>query len=223
MKDSARRLTETFQHVQTFAKENPDLFPEGNFAREQLDVIDSALEKLEKHAAAQVAGRDASRHGAKSKTAARDALIRLLEAISRTARPFAARTPGLMEKFRVPHNESYQGLVAAARAIAAAALPLKAEFVKRGMPADFLEDLEELIEDLDEAHAQRIEGRDSRYEATLAIDAELERGVGALRELDPIMRNTLADAAVKLGAWLSASHVERPARRNKAEEVKPAG
>ena len=45
-------------------------------------------------------------------------------------------SPGLLEKFRVPHNQSNQAVLAAARAFAAAALPLKAEFVKRGMRPD---------------------------------------------------------------------------------------
>ena len=36
-----------------------------------------------------------------------------------------------------------------------------------------------------------------------------------------LSRNRLAEDPVKLGAWLSASHVERPARRNKTGAEKP--
>jgi hypothetical protein len=222
MKDSGRHLAETFRHVQEFGRDNTALFPEGSFAAEQLTAIDLALEDLGKHTAAQAESRGAARQGTRSKAAAREALMRTLEAISRTARPLEAQTPGITEKFRVPHNQSYQEVLAAARAIASAALPLKAEFIKRGMPADFLEDLQADIEALEEAHAHRAEGRDSHYEATLAIEDATERGVHALRELDPIMRNTLADDPLKLGAWLNACHVERPARRNKTDDAKPS-
>ena len=118
-------------------------------------------------------------------------------------------------------EQSDQDVLAAARAFAAAARPLKAEFVKRGMREDFIEDLEANIGAFDEAIARRIESRGSHVESTAAIDDATERGVGALRELDPIMRNILADDPAKLAAWLSASHVERAARRAGKEDVKP--
>ena len=104
---------------------------------------------------------------------------------------------------------------AAARAFVAAALPLKAEFVKRGMPADFLDDLEADIAALEEAQTRKIEGRDSHVGATAAIDDEIERGMNAVQELDPAMRNTFAHNAAKLAAWTSASRVERAPRRTK--------
>jgi hypothetical protein len=132
-----------------------------------------------------------------------------------------AASPGVTEKFRVPHNQSDQNVLAAARAFAAAALPLKAEFVKRGMRPDFIEDLEAKTEALDNAIKSKIESRGSHVESTAAIDDATERGIAALRELDPIMRNTLADDTVGLAAWLSASHVERAARRGRKENGKP--
>ena len=207
--------------MQTFGKENVALFPATSFAGEQFAVIDDVLEELEQHATTQAAGLSAAREGTTGKAAARDELMRALEAISRTARPMAANSPGLLEKFRVPHNQSNQAVLAAARAFAAAALPLKAEFVKRGMRPDFIEDLEANIEAFDEAITRKIESRESHVETTAAIDDATERGVTALRELDPIMRNILADDPSKLAAWLSASHVERSARRSKKEDGKP--
>ena len=221
MKDMDRRLNETFRRVQAFGREQAALFPPTSFTGEQLAVIDSVLEELERHASAQAGGLRAARQGTMSRGAAREQLMRTLEAISRTARPMAAQTPGLTEKFRVPRNQSDQAVLAAARAAAAAATPIKAEFLKRGMRPGFLEDLEADIEALEEAITRQIESRGSHVESTAAIEDATERGIRALRELDPIMRNTFADDPVKLAAWLSASRVERPARRNKTEAEEP--
>ena len=221
MKDLERRRHETFLRVQVFASENAAQFPSESFAGEQFAVIKDVLEGLETHTSAQAAGLGASRQGTTSKAAARDELMRTLEAISRTARPMAATMPGLADKFRVPHNQSNQAVIAAARAFAAAALPLKDEFIKRGMRPDFLDDLEADIQALEEAITHKIESRGSHVASTATIDDLIERGMRALRELDPIMRNIFADDPAKLAAWLSASRVERSARHNKTEHVKP--
>lgn len=44
----------------------------------------------------------------------------------------------------------------------------------------------------------------------------MKTGVGVARELDPVIRNILADDAAALTAWEGASRVERSARRAKA-------
>jgi hypothetical protein len=220
MKDLERRRLEMFQRVRAQGREHAALAPATSFAGEQFAALNIVLEGLETHTSAQAAGLSVARQGVSGKAAARDELMRDLEAISRTARPMAASSPGLSEQFRVPHNQSDQAVLATARAFASAALPLKAEFVKRGMPADFIEDLEADIEALQEAITRKIEGRESHVTATAAIDDLIERGMKAVQELDPIMRNIFADDAAKLAGWLSACRVERSARRNKAEAGK---
>jgi hypothetical protein len=221
MKDIERRRIETFLRVQAFGRENGAQFPQASFAGEQFAVIDSVLKDLEKHTSAQVGGMSAARLGSVSKAAAHDELLRTLEAISRTARPLAANTPGLIEKFRVPHGQGNQALLATARAFVAAALPLKAEFIKRGLDENFIEDLEADIDALAEAITRKIESHESHVAATAAIDELIERGMNALRELDPFMRNTFADDHARLAAWLSASRVERSARRKNGQPEKP--
>jgi hypothetical protein len=216
MNDLVRRRLETFQRVDSLGGEHAALFLSTSFAGEQFAVIKEVIQGLETHTSAQAGGLSASRQSTDSKAAARDELTRTLEAISRTARPMAATNPGVAEKFRVPRNQSDQALLAAARAIAAAALPLKAEFIKRGLSASFLDDLDTEIAALADANTQKIESRESHVSATAAIDDHVERGMNALRELDPIMRNTFADDPANLAAWMSASRVERTTSRSKA-------
>lgn len=222
MKDLVRRRFETFLRVQAFGRENVAQFPTSSFAGEQFATLNEVLQGLETHTGAQAAGLNAARQGAFGKAAARDELMRTLEAISRTARPLAANNPGLLQQFRVPHNQSNQDVLAAAHAFADAARPLKAEFIKRGMREDFIEDLEADARALRDAITRKIESRDSHVTATAAIDDLVERGMSALRELDSIVRNTFADDPARLAGWLSAARVERAARRAQAEEQTPS-
>jgi hypothetical protein len=126
----------------------------------------------------------------------------------------AMTTPGLDDKFRIPHNKSNQEVLAVARAAASDALPLKAEFIRRGMAADFLEDLQADIALMEEAISRTAQSTESHVAATAAIDTEIERGMNAVRQLDPLIRNTFASDPATLAAWFSASHIERTPRRS---------
>ncbi len=89
------------------------------------------------------------------------------------------------------------------------------------MPADFLEDLEADINALETAATQKMQGRDSHVTATAAIDELIERGMRAVQELDPVMRNTFTADAANLAGWLSASRVERSPRPAKGKKAGP--
>jgi hypothetical protein len=214
MNDIERRRLEMFIRVREFGSTQATQFPLTSFAGEQLAIVSNAINQLEMHASAQVSGKSTVRESTTSKAAARDELMQDLEAISRTARAMAITMPGLDDKFRVPHNQSNQAVLAVARATAVDALPLKSEFIKRGMPTDFLEDLQADIDEMEQAITRKVQGKESHVTATAAIDAEIERGMNAVRELDPVMRNTFAANAATLAAWMSASRVERSPRRN---------
>jgi hypothetical protein len=56
--------------------------------------------------------------------------------------------------------------------------------------------------------------KEERVTAAASIDAAVERGMDALRQLDVIVRNKLRDNPAALAAWLSARRIERPTRRN---------
>jgi hypothetical protein len=47
-----------------------------------------------------------------------------------------------------------------------------------------------------------------------SIDGAIDRGIDALRQLDPIVRNKLHNNPALLAAWLSAKRIERAPRRS---------
>ncbi|HEX8139327.1 MAG TPA: hypothetical protein VF544_17325 [Pyrinomonadaceae bacterium] len=213
MKDTVTWRYEMFLRVREYGATRATEFSATTLAGELFAGLNEVIARIEAATAKQASERSAALESSDSKAAARDELRRDLEAISRTARAIAISQPGLEDKFRAPRSISDQALLALARAFAADALPLKAEFIRRGLPDDFLEDLASDIEEFEQAINRQIQTQEAQVAATASIDPLIERGVNIVRELDAIMRNKYANDAGALAAWLSASHTQRPARR----------
>ena len=120
---------------------------------------------------------------------------------------------GVEEKFRVNPELKDRDLLTFAHNAAAEALPLKAEFLKRGIRADFLEDLAADAAAFEQALSNRTEQKHAHVGATASIDDLIDSGLKRVRRLDPVMRNLFEDNTAKLAAWLGASRVERAPRR----------
>ncbi len=215
MKDSEIRRYEMFLRVRVHGAEHAAQFPATTLGGELLARLNTIIEGLDGHTASQSSGKRAAQEGAGSKASARAELREDLERISRTARAMALTTPGLEDKFRAPRSISDQALLAVARSFETDATPLSAEFIRRGLPLDFLDDLEADITAFETAINHKIQGTGKHVTATAAIDDAIDEGSNIVRELDPIMRNTFAEDTANLAAWLSASHVERAPKRAK--------
>src|SRR2546423_1773745 len=200
---------EMFGRVRELGSEHTAQFPAGSYGVGLFARLDTVIRGLEEHALRQSTGKSSVREGTSSKSAARDELWRRLEAISRTARVIAFTSPGLEEKFRLTRGIGDQALIQLARTFAADAVPLKAEVIRRGMPAPFIEALGEEAAEFETAINLKSQGRSAHVAASAEIDELIEEGMRIVRELDAIFRNVFADDPSTLAAWLSASHVER--------------
>lgn len=203
---------ETFVRVRQFGAAHAQAFPAGSRGAEVVAELDTIITELEGHTTAQASSARAAMEGTTVKTGAFDALREDLEAINRTARGMAHTTPGLEEKFRLPRNAGVRAWIAAARAFAQDAAPIKQEFTRRGFKDSFLEDLHADTEALERSIQTRAQKSGERVAATAAVDAAIERGMNAVRELDAIVRNTFRDDPATLAAWTSARHTERSPR-----------
>jgi hypothetical protein len=217
MKDTETRSLDMFLRVRQYGVDHAASFPAGSRGSEVLAELNNVITELEGHAAAQASSKRASRESTTMKSAARAALREDLEAISRTARAMALTIPGMNDKFRLPFNAGDQAWLAAARSFATDAEPLKAEFVRRGLPEDLLEDLNADVEAFEEAINRKAQKTGARVAATVSIDEATERGINGVRELNAIVRNVFRNDPATLAEWTSASHTERPPRRARAE------
>lgn len=215
MNDLEVNQVATLVRVHGLSTQHPALFPAGTLPGELMAIIASVIAELQGDTTTQATSTSAARQGTVSKNSARMALRDDLEVINLAAHAMAFDNPGLIARFRIPHGTDHELLVAA-RAVAAAARPMKDEFIRCGLAADFLEVLDADITAFEQATAARNQGMENQAASVAAIDAALARGMKALKQLDLIMRIILKDDIAMLTAWLTASHVERvPHRRRK--------
>ncbi len=214
MNDQEKRTLDMFRRSRDFDAAHAQLFVAGTLARELFDEFKGVVDEVEGHAAAESTGRNTARQGTAGKAAARDGIIEALGILRRTARSMAYRIPGIEEKFPVPHKQDGQELLTTARSALAAALPLKAEFLRREVPEHVFTDLENHIAAYAAAITGQNAGREERVTAAASIDAAIQHGLDLLRQLDPIVRNKLHNDPALLAAWLTAKRIERPNRRN---------
>jgi hypothetical protein len=220
MKNEEVRGQAMVSRVSDFAAAEAASFPSTSIAGQLFAEIKAALKELEDHVAGQVAGDNTAREGTEQKALANEALRDMLNMLRRTARSLDHANPGVHAKFRVPPHLSTPELLGVAETQAAEATPLKADFIAYGMPATFLEDLNELIAEIREQLAAQEKGTRERVTATASISDTLEKAFAAVRRVDPIVRNVLHDQPAKLAAWASARHIERAPKRPKPAAAK---
>jgi hypothetical protein len=215
MNSVINRTYEMFVRVDAFTAERAASFPADTLGGETAAELREVIQILTEAGTTQTSGLSSVQRATAERMAAREALRESMQAMTRTARVMALDTPGLEHKFRLPRSGSDPALLQAARAFAADAVAFKDEFLRYGMPPDFIEDLKREIADLERAMGGQNTGRDTHVTATASVESAVERGMNAVRRLDAIVRNKFRDDAATLAAWESARHIESPTRTRK--------
>jgi hypothetical protein len=142
----------------------------------------------------------------------RDALRDALQDIAGMWRPMAKNYENAQNKFRMP-NGSDQLMIDTAGSFAADAAPIEADFIARGMPAGFVADLTakkvSFSASVNESDAAKME----RVGANAGFPSPVKQCREAVEDIDPIIKMVYRTNPSKLAEWLTASHVERAAKR----------
>ena len=151
-----------------------------------------------------------------------------------TARSIAEETKnsGLMDRFRMPQGSGDGELKAKARAFAAAIreLSLNDEFAAHGhgdlddagQPVAPDAVLEAIADDFETGEGVQGNALSTQAGATQAIKAQLRHGKAAVKTLEAIYNNVYKADGEMLGAWKTASHMERTNAKAKAAAPTPA-
>jgi hypothetical protein len=215
MNSVVNRTYEMFVRVDAFASERAASFPANTLGGKMVVELKEVIQTLTSAITSQATGLSSAQRATAERLAASETIRETMKAIARTARVMALDMPGLENKFRLPRSGSVPALLQAARAFAADALPLKAEFIRHEHPETFIEELEAQIAALERAMGDQNTKRDAHISATASVETLIERGVNAVRRLDAIVRNKFRDDPSTLAAWESARHVESPSRTRK--------
>lgn len=213
MNADERRRYDMLARVRDFGAENDGDFPPGSIGADNFATVGEVVGALDASGAAQASGMSSGRQGTAMKSNARENVREELRAINRTARALALDDPGVSEKFLMPRGSSDQKLIAAARAFIADAEPLKNKFVEYGLNANFLSELQADVTSFEQAVGDKNAAIVEQVGATAEIDAQIERGMVAIRRLKAIVANKYSNNPAKLAAWTSASHVENAPQR----------
>lgn len=205
------------ERVVGFSAQNPSYFAAGK-AAQLLGIVQTQIAAIR-----QIAGQqEASTGSAQGATEGKDSLVAALRDdivhIAATFRTLKKHDPKLDVTFVTPERRE-ELTVAAARAFAINAVPLKQDFIDWGMEVDFLEDLNADIAAYDAA----AQTQDTRYAGresdTDDLEVAVQTLVSAIDDLDTLMGNVLRSNVPFLSKWREASHYEKPPR---AKRVPPA-
>ena len=85
------------------------------------------------------------------------------------------------------------------------------------MAADFIEKLNQHINDFEHALTQKNAAVGSHVTAKIAIDEAISRGLQTVRQLDVVIRNKFNGSPELLAEWVRASNVAKRTRNAEAE------
>lgn len=179
------------------------------------------LAQIGKNAQTQQSGTGDARGGTTSKAMLRAELLSGLRGINRTAAAIAEADgkPEVRKQFLMPYKVSDITLVARANAMADAAEEMKDEFANYHHADSFADDLRALTKAFGEADDSQSGGQQTQVGATATFGPLLRQAMTKVKQLDAFMNNFYKGNATSLGEWDTASHVQRPAKRNKQEPV----
>ena len=95
----------------------------------------------------------------------------------------------------------------------------RAKFIRKLIPADFVEDLRADRDAIDGKNAAATADNLEGLESTEEIEALLLQGGKEVTALDAMMHNLYSRNPAKLHAWLAASRVERSPKRKKTPDA----
>jgi transglutaminase-like putative cysteine protease len=161
-------------------------------------LIDKAVAEVSKYA---LSTRSAARGAATAKARARTALIAYLRAMGVTARAIRLDTRGLEGKFRFPNSQKDQAYITTGLLFARDARAFERPFIAHGMLETFLADLNDVVENFNQAIRSRSARKGEYVAARAGIAAALASDLAAARRLDAIVTNCLRDDPVRLAVW----------------------
>jgi len=215
MTDVQNRRFSMFVRGREFMAQRLSDFSETGVARQLFTHLQAVITRIESLSAAQASGVGQAHQRTESRGSARLVLREALEVIHAVAEAM-----GLGEQFPLPGRTDPK-LLQCARAAAADAPPIKAQFIAHEMPADFIEDLQANIAAFVTEIAEHGNAVGDHVQAGEALDEAFDEGIDDVDKLDGIMRARYASNRAVLAEWMSASHTERAPRRSTAPTTPP--
>jgi len=182
-------------------------------------ALAALLNHLALLAGSQTAAAGRVRGCARVKRTAREALRSEMQLFCRIAAVVANETPGFDDDFQMPSLGDAK-LLAAGRKFGELAAPVSEIFVKHGLPADSLDELNRRVQGFDRASSQYTESIRAATELQQQIDKAMQEAAMTAARLDALVRHTLGSDPVAITDWEKACEFPR-AKPTQPEEPAP--
>ena len=189
---------EMLVRVREFGEAYRDQFPPASVGGEAFATVAKAVDELSQFAADKMS---TAREGRRQKKVARLVLGGKLDAIARTARVIAQKSPGFDDVFRLPRPVSDQVLLTAGRVFIHDGETVAAQFVAHGLPDTFIATLKDSLARFEKAIAVCGTGAREQASAQAGITASLAAGLASVRSLDVLVVNQCQGDVRALAAW----------------------
>ena len=172
-------------------------------------AVEAAHHTISSHATLEASERNNVRVSSEDRMRVRDQLRADLEMLSRVARSLG------LKQFFMPRQKGDRAMADVAKVFVQLAEPVKDQFLKQHVPADFLDRLNKGIAAIEETIKQQVEAREAtRTTATTIREAEAE-AFQALTRLGPLVEQLLRGNEPLLAAWNDATELAcGPGSRN---------
>lgn len=214
MRDRERNKLDKYEREAAFMADNADDYAPGSRGATIAAQFAAEISNAKTLAAGQTGGADERAQHVDVKGDALDELKRLMKRLDRAGDVLEDDFPGIENLFGLPLNRSEASILAAARAQHTASADYEAALIECDLPADFRQTMNNLIVEIDAANAAADVAGEHSAGSTNAFRTSIEKLGKYSRHLDRINRNKHEASPRKLGAWLTASHLERAPKKS---------
>lgn len=153
------------------------------------------------------------------KTQLLDAIVQDLEDMARVAKVIDFTHPGFSSKYQMPSSMGEQSILGAARLFIASAISqsMQNEFISYGMPAGFLDDLQDDLTQYETLISGQSGAAQERMTALQQLNDAIAASSRIVEILDAIMHFVFANDKAKLSEWKHAKRLET----TRAHRIKP--
>lgn len=220
MEDRERNKLDKYERQAAYMQDNAADYAPGSRGGVIAPLFAAEIANAKALAAAHVGGTGGRAQQISIKDDLLDDLKRLMQRLDRAADVVADDFPGVEHLFGLPRNRNEHSIMTAARAQYDASATYEAAFIECDLPADFRASMHDLIAQIDAANAAADVAGEHGAGSTNAFKVSMEKLGKYSRTLEAVNHNKLESNPQKMGAWLTASHLERAP---KSGTDKPAG
>ena len=213
------RQYEMLVRVRGFWKRYEDRFGDGGEGQKAFAAVAEAVAEADASNGEKQATPRISRQG---KRVTRQGLMAQLKAMAGAARVLSKTVPDADARFPLPVSKSDTAVLQAALLFRKEVEPVKADFIRCGLPASFADDLQQSITAFEQAIAGRQAGKTGAKVSRVGIQAALRRGMDAVRSLDVLVPIALGTDPKAMTAWTRERRVALLATHAPVDPATPA-